>query len=157
MKELHSIRNRSTNKLLTLTNVGSRKRRKVITRLRSKAPAAASPEIPILCVLSRAPNTGVSTGQVLQELQSAKWFGELDEDDRQARYETSKRKIVSTVIKYAKKTLAMKGEVFQVGEAGPLGVWKITAKGLERATMLQAGWKPRYSFHNAIKIEEEKK
>jgi hypothetical protein len=74
------------------------------------------------------------TKTVLQEVRSAKWFGKLSEDDLEARYPQSKKKIVDSVVKFAKKNLALKGQVFPLGKDVPYGTWKITRKGSERVS-----------------------
>ena len=131
-----------------------RTKAKVIVRIRTKAPAGSSPQIPILACLSKNSDEGVPTKIVIQEV--SVWFGKLTDDDLNARYPLSKRKIVATVIKYAKKTLTIKGEVYPVGEGSPIGVWKITPRGQERLAEKKNGWSERYSVHDAILIEEEK-
>jgi len=97
-----------------------------ISRVRTKAPAASNPELPILLTLSKCPTEGVRARDVLQEVRSAKWFGMLNNDDRRARYPESRKKIVDTVIKFAKKNLVIKGEMYPVGEGTPVGIWRIT-------------------------------
>ena len=132
------------------------KPRKVIVRVRTKAPTASSPEIPILSVLAKSIDDGVPTRIVIKEVLGC--FDRLTDDDRKARYPGSKKKIVETVVKFARKNLVMKDEVFQAGEGGkPIGIWMITPKGVERAASLGANWKPRYAVHDAIIIEEEKR
>ena len=49
----------------------------------------------------------------------------------------------------------MKGQVFPAGE-GKVGIWRITPKGAERAMKGRDEWVPKYSYHDAIIIEEEK-
>jgi len=157
MKELHPIEKRSLlNKRLT-SKVNPKKRTRVVTRVRSKAPTSTSPEIPILYTLLGPQEGKALTKDVLKELGSAKWFSELDDDDRKARYPESKKKIVDSVIKFAKKNLVLKGQVFPPGKDAPFGTWKITRKGCERAAMYRSSWSPKYSVHNdAIIIEYER-
>ncbi len=95
------------------------------------------------------------TRSVIQEVRNGKWF-KLSYDDLRGRYPGSKKKIVDSVVKFARKNLVMKGEVFPVGEGNPIGIWKITAKGADMAQIRSAFWKPRYSTHDALVIEEEK-
>jgi len=136
----------------------TRAKTKVIVRISAKAPAASSPEIPILCVLSKAPESGLTTKFVLQEVKSKKWFSRLDDDDCSARYPGSKKKIVDSVIKFARKNLVIKGDIYPAGEGGkPIGVWRITPKGADKAELLRALWTPRYAVHDALIIEEERK
>ncbi len=157
LKELQPIEKTKSDENQTMK--GSRaKRAKTTTRVRSKAQTASTCEIPILSVLSNAPVNGVSTRQVLQEVRSSKWFSELDDDDRRARYPKSKKTIVDSIIKFAKKNLVLKGEIYAVSEDKPLGIWRITQKGLIRSAMEGNNWSPRYTIHeDAILIEEEGK
>src|SRR5580704_16865430 len=77
------------------------KHARIVTRVKSKAPASSNPEIPILCILFR--NTeGLRTAEVLREITS-KWYAKLNDEDRRARYPGSRQKIVSSVIKFSKK------------------------------------------------------
>jgi hypothetical protein len=65
-----------------LPPVNSRRTR-VITRVTARAPACSACELPILSVVSRAPEAGTRTREVLKEV-STKWFNGLSEDDRKA-------------------------------------------------------------------------
>jgi len=127
---------------------------KVITRITARSPTSSVCEIPILSLLFRAQEAGMSTRTVLQEVRSAKWF-KLSDDDLKARYPKSRRKIVDSVIKYGRKNLVLKGQILPVGEGVPTGTWKATPRGLTRYTMEGQGWKPRYSTHDAIIIEKK--
>jgi hypothetical protein len=98
----------------------------------------------------------MQTKTVLQEVKSTRWFDKLDEDDRNARYPASKRKITDTIVKWSKKNLVAKGEIFPAGDGCPIGVWKITQRGLKRAKEKIGGWSSKYSYRDAIIIEEEK-
>jgi len=61
------------------------------------------------------------------------------------------------VIKFAKKNLVLKGQVFPPGKDTPFGTWKITRKGSERASMYRSSWSPKYSVHDdAVIIEIER-
>jgi len=152
MKELQLVDTTSKN---TSTKSGRTKSRRVIVRVRTRAPAASSPEIPILSVLLKSPDNGMSTRTVIKEV--TRRFDRLSEDDRRACYPESRKKIVDSVIKFARKNLVMKEEIFPAGEKNPIGVWKITPKGAEKVIALEESWRPRYSVHDAIIIEEEKK
>jgi len=157
MKKPLPLENGSTNNTRDSKRINPKKRTRVVTRVRSKAPASTSPEIPILYTLLGTPETWALARDVLKEVGSAKWFSELDDDDRKARYPKSKKKIVDSVIKFAKKNLVLKGQVFPPGKDAPLGTWKITRKGSERAAMYGSSWSPKYSVHDdAIIIENEK-
>jgi len=127
---------------------------KVITRITARSPTSSVCEIPILSLLFRAQEAGMSTRTVLQEVRSAKWF-KLTDDDLKARYPKSRRKIVDSVIKYGRKNLVLKGQILPV-ESVAIGTWKATRIGLARYAMEWKEWKPRYSTHDAIIIEEKK-
>jgi hypothetical protein len=60
------------------------------------------------------------------------------------------------VIKYARKNLVMKGEIYPAGEDKPAGIWIATPGGLERILREGSGWTPRYANHDAIIIEERR-
>jgi hypothetical protein len=122
---------------------------KVVTQIRARAPSCASCEIPILCTLSKAPD-GMRTKTIIQEV-ITNWFNDLSEEDRRARYADSKKKVTQTIIKFSKKNLALKDQVF----SEPIGTWRITPKGVERVMKSRGEWVPRYSFHDAIIIEED--
>jgi hypothetical protein len=158
MKELQSVERKW---ILSNENLKSPKHKqtrliKVITRVNARAPTASACEIPILSILFRAQDVGVPTKTVIQEVISEKWF-KLSDDDLKARYPKSKRKIVPTVIKYARKKIVLKGAIQPVGENVPIGTWRATRQGLGWfATKRSEEWKPRYSTHDAI-IEDRKK
>jgi len=128
---------------------------KVITRVRARAPASSACEIPILCVLSKSADTGVRASAVINEVR--KRFGLLNADDCKARYPASRKKITETIVKFAKKNLAMKNEVFSVGVEVPLGTWKITPKGIARLSNGVGDWEERYAYHDAILMADEEK
>jgi len=76
----------------------------------------------------------LKTGQVLNELRSPNWLGgELGEDDLIAVYEKSHKKIFDSIVKYSRKELVAKHELYPIGEACEFGEWKITELGKERA------------------------
>jgi hypothetical protein len=130
------------------------RRTKVITRVNAKAPACSACEIPILSVLSEAPEEGMRAKVVIRQVKT-KWFNRLNPVDCVARYPFSRKKITDTVVKFSKKNLALKHEVFPVSEEIPLGNWKITQKGLVRVRNEIGGWTARYGYHDAIIIEGE--
>jgi hypothetical protein len=127
---------------------------RVIMQVRAKAPACSACEIPILTTLSALPNSGLPTKEALNEV--TKWFDRLDQDDRRALYPGSRKKITQTIIKYSRKNLVLKGQILPAGEGNPVGIWRITQKGLERVANGREKWIPNYSSHDAIIIEEEK-
>jgi hypothetical protein len=156
MKELQ-IENTSTETEVVEPEQNSksaRSTRKKIFRVRSQSPASGSTEIPILCVLSRAPDLQMRAKAVLQEVTGPKWFPNLSEEDRKARYPRSKRKIVESVAKWSKKDLVLSNQIYSPQEVTNPGMWKLTAKGLARAKVDASGWTARYAVHeDAIVIE----
>jgi hypothetical protein len=131
-----------------------RKKKKILIPAKTKAPASSSPEIPILTVLSRVPVGGIPTAAVLREVRE-KWFPSLDADDLRAVYPESKKKVVDTVVKFARKHLVAKGQVYPEGIENPVGTWKATSSGIERAFKEQEGWHARYvEVHSMIEAEE---
>jgi len=94
------------------------------------------------------------TKTVLQELKSAQWFGKLSDDDRSALYAKSRRRVVDSVIKFSRKNLVIRNEIYPVGQGMPTGTWKATKKGLERFAKEKEGWIARYRIHDAI-LEEK--
>ncbi len=61
---------------------------------------------------------------IIQEV-IANWFSDFSEDDRRARYAESRKKVTQTIIKFSKKNLALKDQVF----SEPIGTWRIKPKG----------------------------
>jgi len=131
----------------------SHKGKSVIRRITSKSPTASSAEIPILRILSVAPQNRMRAKAVIKEVgESARWFDKLTEDDLAARHVHSKRKIVEIAIRYARKNLVLDGMIFPPDTSA--GVWEITAKGLGRIQNNE-NWRAKYSVHDGIIIEEE--
>jgi hypothetical protein len=96
------------------------------------------------------------TAEVLREVKE-KWFPALDADDLRAVYPESKKKVVDTVVKFARKHLVAKGQIYPVGSENPVGTWKATSSGIERAFKDQEGWHARYvEVHSLIEAEEMK-
>jgi hypothetical protein len=160
MKEVQSLRKKAAANKTTNDYAIRRKRTrvaKIIIAVRATSPSATSPEIPILRILDKNPKNGVRTRSVLREVSSGVWYPKLNDDDRRARYPASKKKIVESIIKFAKKNLVLKGEVHPVNKDQPLGIWRITQTGQARSAMEWHDWSPRYATHeDAILIEEEK-
>ena len=155
MKELHVSEKKRPNPDSEKNAVLKSKRnkaKKILTRVKAKVPTCSSCEIPILSILSRAPE-GMPTKVVLNSV--LEWFDRLEEDDRNARYLASRKKIVETIIKYARKNLVIKNEIFPPGEKNPIGTWRATGRGLERAVKEREGWRPRYTIRDAVLITEE--
>lgn len=130
---------------------------KILTKIRAKAPASSSCELPILWALSNHKTNGIRANEVIKQVKNL--FDELDEDDLRARYPSSEKRITDSVIKFSKKNLTLKGQIYPVGEdALPIGLWKITRKGSERAAMVSEDeWKAKYSIHDAILVESDKR
>ena len=85
-----------------------------------------------------------------------KWFPELTGIDTNAVYPESKKKIVDSVIKFAKKHLIMKGQAFPPGLENPVGTWRSTALGIERALKESGSWAPKYvDVHSLVEAEED--
>ncbi|MFI5420241.1 MAG: hypothetical protein ACHQ1H_04680 [Nitrososphaerales archaeon] len=134
-------------------NLGGRRRIRDIFRIKTTAPTSASCELPILAVLSRSAEKGMRALIVVREVASSVWFPELTEDDREACYNRSRKKIVSSVIRWARQNLVMKGELYLPGDGEcKAGVWKATAKGLARAKDHGGDWAARYKAHDGIII-----
>jgi hypothetical protein len=123
----------------------------VINRVTVKAPVCTACELPILTVLRESPDSGIEAKAVIREV--IKWFDRLDEQDVNARYEKSRKKITQSIIKYAKKNLALKAQIYQAGEGKPIGIWRITEKGSQRVAKDKDAWMPKYHTHDAV-IEE---
>jgi hypothetical protein len=135
----------------------SRKRRRVVRNVTSKSPTSTCAEIPILKTLGAAPEKKLSLKAVIKEvIESGKWFPELSQEDLVARHPNSKRKIVETALKFSRKNLVLKGELFPPSDIP--GIWRIAGKGLERINDPEKvdRWRRKYSEHDAIIIEFEK-
>ena len=130
-----------------------KKRKKNYIPAKTRAPASTSPEVAILSILSKAPTDGVRTRAVLKEVKT-KWFSELTPTDNNAIYPESKKKIVDSVIKFAKKHLIIKGQVFPPSVENPVGIWRITSTGIERALKEAGNWRPKYTEARSL-IEDE--
>jgi hypothetical protein len=152
MKELQIDKEifQSTEQKLTSPKPG--KIRKRILCVRSRSPAASASETPILCVLAKSPGHSMRARDVLREV--ARWFPELTEEDKTARYPGSKKKIVPSVIKWSKKNLVLRGEIFPPRVASEVGAWELTEKGLQRAKEGAGVWRATYSVHDAILIQK---
>src|SRR5579862_4462535 len=103
LKELHLTEEKMPNlesEKNASQKLGRKMAKKIITRVNAKAPTSSSCELPILYELLKDPQLGIATKIVLQEVRSAKWFGKLTDDDKNACYPGSKKKIVDSVIKF---------------------------------------------------------
>ncbi|MDA4130445.1 MAG: hypothetical protein OK457_06715 [Thaumarchaeota archaeon] len=130
------------------------KRKKNFVPAKTRAPASTSPEVAILSILERSPLSGIRTHVVLQEIKT-KWFPELTGTDKSAIYPASRKKIVDSIIKFAKKHLIMKGQVFPPSSENPVGIWRVTSLGIERAQKENGSWVPKYvDVHSLIEAEE---
>ena len=106
---------------------GRRRNPKNLVSAVTRSPARSSPEIPILCVLSESHLSGVRTKFVLEEVKS-KWYRELTATDLRAVYSESKKNVVETVIKFSRKNLVEKGQLYPATEDS-IGIWKPTVTG----------------------------
>jgi len=85
-----------------------------IRELRVRAPSCACCELPILSTLfSTAPDSGLPTKEVIRKV-ITNWFSDLSEDDCQAKYPGSRKKIIQTIVKICK-------EKSSAEKSGPLG------------------------------------
>ncbi|HXQ93388.1 MAG TPA: hypothetical protein VN739_10320 [Nitrososphaerales archaeon] len=120
-----------------------RKRKKPkIFHLVVKIPSRGAPELPILATLAKSPSV-LKTKYVLHQVKT-NWFKELSETDLSGVYQESKKGIVDTVVKYSRKHLIEKGDLFAPSEENPIGTWRATPKGVKRAQSEKEGWKPTY-------------
>jgi len=131
--------------------------KKIVRTVTVKAPARNNAELPILAILARAPEKEVKTKLVLKELRTAKWFADLKEDDLAAVYEKSQKNLFDSIVKYSKKQLVLKGQVYPIGENCEFGKWKIAELGLERVRCEGAYWNPSYTRRTAIMLESGEK
>jgi len=115
--------------------------------VRIRGPARDNPEIPILNTLSRHPETGLRTRIVIVEV---KKYYQLSATDLQATYPNSGRRIIDSIIKFGRKHLVEKDEVYPIQSDCPMGVWKATPTGLERVLKQRATWKPAYSRYSGM-------
>jgi hypothetical protein len=140
--------------VVTVENTHHRKKRNYVPA-KTRAPAGSGPELPILSILSRSPTSGIRTHVVLNEVKT-KWFPELTLTDTNAVYPESKKKIVDSVIKFAKKHLIIKGQVFPPSTENPVGIWRITPLGIQMALKNTGNWVPKYTdVHSLMEAEEE--
>jgi len=130
--------------------------KKIAARIIVKAPSRNNAEVPILSILAAAPGNEMKTKLVLQELRT-KWFSELNENDSGAVYEKSRKNLFDSIVKYSKKQLVLKGQIFPIGENCEFGKWKITELGLERARSELNSWNPRYTQRSAILLDSVEK
>jgi hypothetical protein len=114
-----------------------------------RGPSRNNPEIPILCTLASAHEKGMETKLVLRKIRR-KFYPELSKVDVEAVYPSGK-KVFETVVKFAKKHLVEKGEIYPVGSNGlQIGIWKPTPKGCERAFLEGERWHPEFGEYNAL-------
>jgi len=149
-----------SNKRREKTKERKRKKKQRLWRLvSSKSPTVSSCEIPILVALQeKGSGHRLSARKVIDELTSIsreRWFGELCDEDLQARYSESKRKIVEITIRFARKNLELKGELYPPSDKHPAGGWESTMKGQMRLgawiVRREKSWTAKYSLHkNAV-------
>jgi len=154
---IQEIELRTTTDNLSVSGlVRTRKKRKSIERrVVAMLPARSSAEIPILLLLASSPSGEMTTKSVLHELRKGKWFGKLRAEDKEVVYEKSRKNALDTILKFSKKSLVIKKQVFPVGSASEVGVWKITESGIDRVRKEGASWRATYSEHHAIEIDFE--
>jgi hypothetical protein len=125
---------------------------KEILVIKATSPTTVSCELPILFVLSGSPEKGMRALTVVREVASSTWFAKLTDQDRESRYPLSRKKIVSTTVRWARENLALRGEIYLPGNECKAGVWRPTSKGVARAKEYEGKWTPKYTTHNAIII-----
>ena len=131
------------------------KRVRALSLVKVLGPARRNPEIPILQILSTSPKLGL-TCKFVREQVKQKYYPKLSSEDLEARYQTSGKKVVDSVIKFAKKHLAMRGQIYPIGPDCEKGTWKITPLGVERMLKEDGAWAPQYSEYFAcVPIEDE--
>jgi hypothetical protein len=120
----------------------------------AKYPSQKCAEVAILTILGRSSNTtGVRTSAVLKELKE-NFFKELSPVDLGARYPRSRKGVVDTSLKFGRKNLVQRGEVFPVGNSGsPVGIWRICEKGKRRLEKEMGAWAPKYVHHSNLLVE----
>jgi hypothetical protein len=126
-----------------------RKSSKVYKRVIVRTPSRNSAQVPILVLLSRLPSGEMQTREVLRHLRDGHWFEELTERDFQAVYQKSRKYLFQTVIKFSRKNLVIEKQLYPVGVC-PLGIWKITPAGIERAEKEGPSWEPTYTIREAL-------
>ncbi len=58
-------------------------------------------------------------------------------------YSESKKNVVETVIKFSRKNLVEKGQLYPATEDS-IGIWKPTVTGIARAQKEAGNWEPKY-------------
>jgi len=104
-------------------------------------------EVPILSVLERFPETGAETGVVLTEVKKRYDFSKTD---LAAIYASSGKRIIDSIIKFSRKNLIEKAEVYPIGKGCIEGIWKATPRGLQRAATVVGDWTPVYSKYQGL-------
>jgi len=87
------------------------RRRKEIIAIKATSPTTGSCEIPILSVLRNCPDDGMPAHAVVREVTSSIWFPKLTEEDREARYVHSLRKILSTTVRWSRENLVLRNQI----------------------------------------------
>ena len=116
-----------------------------------RCPVPSNPQIPILLVLSGAKDGEMRTSDVLRELRNSEWYGEsLRSLDFRGVYPHSHKSIFDTTIKFARKDLTLKRQLFPIGEECKQGWWKLTPLGRERAVCDGQSWAPKFTIRAAL-------
>ena len=156
----------SANQIKSNRKVESKKRRKkqrLWRHITSSAPTSTSCEIPILVTLLEG-RSGfrLSAKKVIEELtitSRQRWFPELNEEDLQARHSSSKRKIVEIAIRFARKNLELKEELYPLSDKHPAGLWEVSMKGkMSLSVWANRGhdqWRANYSIHEDALVPVE--
>ena len=109
-----------------------------------RGPAWRNSEIPILEVLLESPDGACRTKDALRKVKKRYNFSERD---LAGRYAISQQRVIDTIIKFGRKNLVEKREVYPSGGNCLVGVWKITPKGAERVLRERASWTPKYTHY----------
>jgi len=140
-----------------------KKKQRLWRHITSKAPTSASCEIPIIvALLERGSGFRLPAKKVIEELTTTsreRWFPELNEDDLQARHPNSKRKIVEIAIRFARKNLELREELYPPSDKHPAGTWEVAMKGKMRLggwrVRGEGSWRAKYSVHTDAIIPVE--
>jgi len=84
------------------------------------------------------------------------YYPELSRMDIEAVYAESRKKVFESIVKFAKKHLVEKREIYLAGSDGiEIGIWKPTPKGCERAFLYGERWQPEFKEYAAFLPSED--
>ncbi len=91
------------------------------------------------------------TSDVLRELRGSTWYGEaLKSQDFRGVYPHSRKSIFDTTIKFARKDLILKRQLFPIGGECQQGWWKLAPLGRDRAIRDGQSWTPKFTTRAAL-------